>query len=706
MMALVSRHLRHYWRLNLAVLLVLTLASALLASLPGHAQAIARRELDRRLAAASPDQRCLLITGTIDTFGDELYEDLRERLGPLVRDRLVIRHAVLPADPRPTSQDAGGKPTVGQLDVYSFDRLPEVVRIVEGRLPEQVNLSTSAGYSPPPIEAVIGQNAAEQSGYGIGDRLTASGLYHRLDIVGIVEPLDPHDDIWGGDLSAFRIPNGTEEPGTGVVSLPLMIASQSMRSWLGKPVFPHELSWRITLKLDGLDPNAAAALQTGLINLETQSTTRGAVISSGLLHILAETLAHLSRVRASFLLLTVQTLLFVLYALALFTSSAVGRVQPELATLVARGASVWQVTRLSALQYLILALAAALLLGPALAWGTLYLWSGTAGDPGPGILPGEAWLLSSVAAGLGWLVLMSAVFVSARRYAPTLRPRLGAPPLESLIQGRYLDLYLLAFAGLLYWQLNQKGSFLMRQLGDMQVADPILLMGPTLLLIAGAMVLLRLVPLLFRLVAWPFGRLRSWALPLGLSHLARDPLRAGRMVLLISLTAGLIFFHHIFGASLAHSPEMLPSEVLLQGISSALQLNVLMLLLFGGAIFFLVSLLTVLVRRRELGIMRTLGLSVGQWLATVLLEGIVTLVVGLLAGGLVGWGLAHIMIPYLSQSLLGLQADDIAPRVVVGWEVISRWYALLLVAYGSALAAVWLVAWHSEGQRVEDIGVE
>ena len=36
--------------------------------------------------------------------------------------------------------------------------------------------------------ASIGRRAAERSGFGPGDRLTASGFYHRLDIVGIVEP--------------------------------------------------------------------------------------------------------------------------------------------------------------------------------------------------------------------------------------------------------------------------------------------------------------------------------------------------------------------------------------------------------------------------------------------------------------------------------------------------------------------------------------
>src|SRR5512136_2223878 len=99
MIHLTVRHLSRHWRLNVAVLLCLTLASALAASLSSYANAIAARELSRTWDGASPSQRSLLITGPRDTFTDELYVNLQEKLGKLLMDRMVIRHATLAPDP-------------------------------------------------------------------------------------------------------------------------------------------------------------------------------------------------------------------------------------------------------------------------------------------------------------------------------------------------------------------------------------------------------------------------------------------------------------------------------------------------------------------------------------------------------------------------------------------------------------------------------
>jgi hypothetical protein len=699
MMMFAYRHLRHNWRLNWGVLLCLTLASSLLASLSGYAAAVSAEELQRNLEGAGPAERSLLITGTLYTFGDELYASLEQKLGRVLEDRLVIRHATLPADPG-SLEGAGAaqEPVLAYLDVYSFDKLAEKVHLVEGRLPEQVSLGQAVGNSPPPIEAVIGATAAEQGGFGPGDRLTASGLYHRLDIVGVVEPLEPEDDVWGGDLGAFALAESTEPDG-GTITLPLIITAESMRSYLGRPIFPHEVTWRITLNTQLVGPNTAKPLQSNLVNLETQATARGATISTGLVEILAETLGQLSQVQTALLLLTIQILLFVLYVMVVFTPLVTQRIQAELATLSARGASAWQTTRLFALQNLILALVAGLLLGPALAWGGIYLWSRAAGAPISRLLPGEAWLWSSIAAGLGWLISVSAVFLAARRKAPNLRPPSSAPRPESLVQRHYVDLYLLAFAGILYWQLNQKGSFLLRQLGNRQAADPILLIGPTLLVVAVAIVSLRIVPLLLRLLAWPLRRLGGWVLPSGLLHLARDRLAAGRLVLLVGLTAGLVLFGHTFGATLSPRREPLPADPLLQGVSDTLQLCTFLLLLFGVAAFYLVSILSARERRQESEFLFALGLSMRQWLATLVVEGVMVVVLGLVAGGLGGWGLAHIMLPYLSQSLTGSLADGSAPQVVIDWFTILRAYALLLPAYGLALVGVWLALWRSQGRE-------
>jgi hypothetical protein len=688
MIDLTLRHLHRHWRLNLAVLLCLTLASALLAGFSSYTVAVATQELNQTMDEARPVERSLLITGSRYTFSEALYELLQEKLGQILKDRLVIRYVTSPADQQPATEGTVQGQTITLLDVYSFDKLPENVRVVEGRLPTQVRLYEAQDtWRPPPIEAVIGMRAAEQSGYGVGDRLSGSGTYHRLDIVGIVEPLDPQDDIWGEDLSAFAL----RDLDADTIALPLIIAPASMRSnYPEEPIFLHTVSWRITLNHHLISVDRAQTLHSDLINFQTQSATVGATTSTDLVRILSDYLARLSRVRMTFLLLTVQTLVFVLYTLTMFTSFMVDRSRVELATLSARGASAWQITRVFALENLILALPA-LLVGPGLAQGAIYLWGRSTGKVVPSTLPGEAWLLSGAAIGLGWLALVLPVFLTARRNALGWQSRRARPAQLSATQKHYLDLYLLAFGGLLYWQLNQSGSFVMRRLENTQLADPLLLIGPSLLLIAIAMVSLRILPFLLRLVAWFSQHLRGLALPVSLSRLARDPLQPSRVVLLISLTTGLMLFTRTFGSSLAYGQEALRSDALAQGTSDTLQLNALALLLFSVIVFFLAHMVSAQGRVRECGVLRAMGLSVRQWLILLVIEGILVLLLGLLAGTIVGLGLSHIMIPYLSQTLADSLAGITIERIPIDWSTVAQLYLQMIVIYGSALALLVLV---------------
>ncbi len=709
MMDLPFRHLVRHWRLNLATLVCLALASALVAGLSGYTTAISAQALNQSLEDAGPAGRSLLITGALDASGDALSAELAGRLGKLLQDRLVMRHTALPADPRPSAEAIGGHRAVARLDVYSFDRLPQVVRLVAGKLPAQVSLRDAVGYWPPPVEAAVGRQAAEQSGYAVGDRLSASGMYHRLDIVGIVEPLDPEDDLWGGDLRAFGVATA-QDSGADGVALPLIIASGSMQSYLGRPVFPHEVSWRISLDRRRLGPDAIGALYSDLVGFQAQSAARGAVVSSPLLQALEDFLARLSRLRTALGLLVAESLILVLCALATFASLLVDRSQAEMAMLSARGMSVWQITRAFALEALILALPAAFLLGPGLGQGAVCLWSRATGMGLAGRLSGGLWLLSAVAAGVGWLVLVLSISVAARRCSRDPQPRRARPPRQSVLHRRYVDLYLLAFGGLLVWQLNQSGSFVARaiaesSLGNAPLADPLLLLGPLVLPIAAAMVFLRIVPVLLGLVARPLQRRRGALLSLGLLRAARNPLRASRLVLLVSLASGVAFFARILSDSLAHGRETLRPDPWIEGIAGAFELNALMLVLFSVVMFFLVSWLATQGhegppgRTSERYVLRALGLPPRRWPVLWLIEGILVLVVGLLAGAAVGLGLSYAMIPYLSSALFEPLAGVAIARIVVDWPAVARSYAVLIVPYGSALALLWFLLAHRRAKH-------
>jgi putative ABC transport system permease protein len=179
-------------------------------------------------------------------------------------------------------------------------------------------------------------------------------------------------------------------------------------------------------------------------------------------------------------------------------------------------------------------------------------------------------------------------------------------------------------------------------------------------------------------------------LPLGLFRLARDPLQPSQVVLLVSLTAGLVLFTRTFGDALATGQEALRSDALAQGIRTALQLNALTLVLFSVTAFFLVHFVAAQGRGREFGVLRAMGLSARQMLALSVTEGMLMLLLGLLAGTFVGWGLSHIMIPYLSQPLAESLAGVTIERIRVDWSAVAQLYVLLIGVYGSALV---LLSW-------------
>ncbi|MBI5035406.1 MAG: ABC transporter permease [Chloroflexi bacterium] len=664
-------HLVRHWRLNLAVWLCLTLALVLAATQSGYTDAIAARELSQTWDAAAPSQRSVLVTGPRDPFTDKLYASLQEKLGSLLMDRMVIRHAAIISDP---PDPADSTKAFKRLDVFSFDLLSQTVRVIEGKLPDAVNLvRVPEPWRPPPIEAVIGVRAAAQSGLRVGDQLIASGKYHRLNIVGIVEPNDPRADIWGEDLSAFETISNTPS---------LIIDSYSMQSYYPqRPIFLHEVSWRITLNPQRITIGNVDTLRSDLVNIQTQSATVRAVTHTGLVQILDDYLARLSRLRIALFLLTAQTLMFVLYTLTMLASFVVNRSHVELTTLSGRGASVWQITRLFALENLILAMIA-MSACPALAIGVMRLWSDTSSI----MLSNNAWMLAGVVAVLGWLTLVAPVFVAARRTKSESHLAYAQPPQPSQIQKRYLDLYLLAFGALLFWQLNQANSFVTNRLGNTLVADPILMIGPSLLLVGVAMVFLRLLPFLLRLVAWLAQNLQGATFSQSLLHLARDPVQSSQVVLLVSLTTGMILFTQTLENHLATSPETMGRY-----LADALRTNALALVLFSVMVFFMTHLFAMQERANEFGILRSMGLAFRQWLTWLMIEGMLVLFLGLMAGVVVGLGLSNIMIPYLSQALTGWQLGRTIEQATVNWSVVVQSYGLLIAVYGLALILLWLV---------------
>jgi hypothetical protein len=219
----------------------------------------------------------------------------------------------------------------------------------------------------------------------------------------------------------------------------------------------------------------------------------------------------------------------------------------ETALLTARGATRWQLTRLTAAEVIPLSLAAALIGGVAGIWlarllgSTLYS-PGTAGgvvaDGGISVAAPGTWL-DALAAALGIAVLS----VGALLY-PVLRPRRAAAQAQqgrravlSRVTGAGADLALVALAVLACWQLRRY-SAVSTSADSPSVIDPVLVLAPALALAAGTVLSLRLQLAAARAVDRLSAGGRGLTSSLAGWQFSRQPLRQGGAALLLVMAVG------------------------------------------------------------------------------------------------------------------------------------------------------------------------
>ncbi len=414
--------------------------------------------------------------------------------------------------------------------------------VLEGRLP-----------SDPPLpelnqldfffEAALGAESLEQAPFQVGDRLELAERTY-LDIVGIVAPADAEEDLWLGDMRPFRgeLRGGLNAQTT---SAPLFVTEGTLGAL--NPV--HFSVWRLLVNTDSISYASAGETSLRLSALSARVAGLGAkaTLSTGLDDIINRFFRVLVAVRVPLFLLAAEVLALTLYTLALVASLALERAQGEMAVLSSRGGSVGQVVLLAALEAVVLSAPAALLAPRISAWLATVVGGGEALEARTGL---EALALASIAAGLGALALSLPAFPLARRSLIAWKLALSRPEGRAAWHRLYIDLFLLALGGLAFWQLAQSGSFLARRFSGSPIADLLLLASPTLVLLATALLFLRLFPLLAGLLARLVHPTRSLALSMGLARLARSPVGPSRVILLVTLAGALALFSTAFGHSL------------------------------------------------------------------------------------------------------------------------------------------------------------
>jgi hypothetical protein len=453
-----------------------------------------------------------------------------------------------------------------QVRLFTNPNIQDHLQLVDGAWPD-VMLEAPQGDSAAPLPIVVGQDVARLTQLGVGDVFVLkpfSGLpdvFELVEIAGIVTPVDDGEKMWGVDdpLRMVYLPQETFDAWSAKV--PIAAAQDPwLRSSRGFPDLSVSQRWIIDFDPDALQFEEVDALRGAIGAFRAQvSQDSGGQIAA---HTQLTTLLDAFDVRsvtvggpilAILALVVGGALYFLIYTSAL----TLEREGPEIALLKTRGASTWQTTGIHLAQSALVAAVAALA-APSVA----RLLVGVTGRVPPlsDLTGGEPLQVSQVAsigpyvAGGAIATFLSmglAILPFARRPVLELRS-LEARPAGSSVWQRYnLDLFAIALSLVILFQLVQRG-FINTSGGEVRL-DALAVVFPVLLLFTGALVLLRVLPLLLRAVGWLMTKVRGLSLALPGWHLGRNPIPYGRLALLVWLTTGLGAFALTYAGTLNQS---------------------------------------------------------------------------------------------------------------------------------------------------------
>ena len=152
-----------------------------------------------------------------------------------------------------------------------------------------------------------------------------------------------------------------------------------------------------------------------------------------------------------------------------------------------------------------------------------------------------SYLLSLISAAACVAALVLPAYLAARSFIDARAAR-GRQMLSGIAQRGGIDVALLVVAVIGYWQLRRYGAPITETVQGRIGLDPFLVAAPAIGLLAGAVVALRIVPLLAKAIERGVADGRSAVVSLGAWQVARRPLRYTRSALLLMLALAIGLF--------------------------------------------------------------------------------------------------------------------------------------------------------------------
>lgn len=545
----VAKRLVADWLIVGAAFITILLATVLLASGPIYADAVTISALQQTIEDAPVTESNLSIEISV-------FPRFYEIADAVVRANVDRTFAATGADIL-TYIDAeayglGEQASDGVAELAAFkyfESMEDRATLVDGVWP---------GGSTEPYQTAVSTATARALGLEVGDKLVVTNRRDEtnrpeMEVAGIFEFDDATDPFWFGDelvVAGFVQSSSFRTFGPFVVDLDTMLRGLTpVRSSAG---------WRVLPDYSNLTVAEVDQLRTGVthlaqeLNTEFHSAMGGDTAGSSEFRVdtaMPDLLGGVDRsltvTRSSVLALLIQLAILAGYALALTAGLLTDTRRTETALLRSRGASPGQILTSSVLEGLILTVPA-VLLAPHVASVFLGVLNGAGPLSSIGLeinpmpIP-EAFTLAGVAAILSIVALAWPAYRSARRFGDSggRHQRQQSRPTSQRIG---LDLALVALAVIAFWQLNVLGPEIGARVRGRFGVDPLLIVAPALGLLAGAVLALRVVPLLARMGEWVASAWRSSVPALAAWQVARRPTRYARSALLLIMAIAIGLF--------------------------------------------------------------------------------------------------------------------------------------------------------------------
>ena len=492
------------------------------------------------------------------------------RLGYMTRDTQRLGQArpnlplvdVLDGQPPPQNAPVGQPFFLTDFEKHS--------RIIEGSWPQNAPLLHDKGLD---MEVVVGRQTALAMGFDIGSEVYLIPFRETpleriaLTVVGIAEPIDTGEEYWMHSSAVYFntiVTPDPEVPDGERITVPIYIPEDTFLNGLGAryPTLVGDYTWFLYLDTSVLTASEVEPTKDAIVGLETDLNKRfsRSLVLSRLERTLTEFQSDLTYARVPLYLFISLVVVVILYFLVLVMGLLSRTRSDEASLLRSRGASMFQVGGLMALGEGMIVLLA-VVAGPFLALAIVHhLLIGTInpvgeGDPISVEFSADMFIMGAIGGFLSLLVLMASGFGLARLGIVEFLRERARPPTVPFLQRYYVDLLVLAVVGLLWWQIEDGEGFIRGDLlnrGEIDV-DPSLLMGPVLVLLAAAFLLLRVLPFLIKAVTWMVSGLAPAWVTFALVRVSRDPLPHGSLAVILMMVVALGIFGAAFQSTLSRS---------------------------------------------------------------------------------------------------------------------------------------------------------